>query len=183
MKKVLRQWKRRRLTISGKISVYKSLASSMLTHILLSLPNPSQELLEEYDKMTADYQNLGFFFLEYPYSLGGLQLHNLLRFSNSLETTWLRRIMATDSGWTTFALAYEIDKCWTLGNGLAEQKKNTIVNTFWKDVITSIIDLRKELRPLTDLDFLCWPLWYDPTIRLPIIKKLQRNNVCMVSDL
>ena len=55
MKNVLRQWKRRRLTISGKISVYKSLASSMLTHILLSLPNPSHELLEEYDKMTVDF--------------------------------------------------------------------------------------------------------------------------------
>ena len=106
--------------------------------------------------------------------MGGLQLHNLLRFSNSLKTTWLRRIIATDSGWTTFALAYEIDKCWTFGNDFAEQKKNTIVNTFWKDVIISIIDLRKELRPLTDLDYLCWPLWYDNIIRLPIIKKLQR---------
>ena len=91
--------------------------------------------------------------------------------------------MATDSGWTTFALAYEIDKCWTFGNDFAEKKKNTIVNTFGKDVIISIIDLRKELRPLTDLDYLCWPLWYDHVIRLPIIKKLQRNNVCMVSDL
>ena len=50
-------------------------------------------------------------------------------------------------------------------------------------MIISIIDLRKELRPLTDLDYLCWPLWYDHVIRLPIIKKLQRNNVCMVSDL
>ena len=27
----------------------------MLTHILLSLPNPYQELLEEYDKMTVDF--------------------------------------------------------------------------------------------------------------------------------
>ena len=155
MKKVLRQWKRRRLTISGKISVYKSLASSMLTHILLSLPNQSQELLEEYDKMTADFlwggkpPKFRKEILEYPYSLGGLQLHDLLRFSNSLKTTSLRRIMATDSGWTTFALAYGIDECWTFGNDFAEQKKkNTIVNTFWKDVITSIIDLRKELRQI-----------------------------------
>ena len=115
MKKVLRQWKRRRLTISGKISVYKSLASSMLTHILLSHPNPSQELLEEYEKMTADFlwggkpPKFRKEILEYPYALGGLQLHNLLRFSSSLKTTWLRRRMATDSGWTTFALAYHID--------------------------------------------------------------------------
>ena len=55
MKKVLRQWKRRKLTISGKISVFKSLVSSMLTHILLSLPNPSLEFSEEYEKMLTGF--------------------------------------------------------------------------------------------------------------------------------
>ena len=48
--------------------------------------------------------------LEYPYDLGGLQLHNLQRFSSSLKIIWLRRIIATDSSWTTFAISYEIDK-------------------------------------------------------------------------
>ena len=42
MKKVLRQWKRRKLAVNGKIVVFKSLISSMITHILLSLPIPSQ---------------------------------------------------------------------------------------------------------------------------------------------
>ena len=51
MKKVLRQWKRRKLTLSGKISVFKSLVSSMITHILLSLPNLSQIFIDEYDEM------------------------------------------------------------------------------------------------------------------------------------
>ena len=55
MKKVLRQWKRRRLTLNGKISVFKSLTSSMITHILLSLPDPSSTLLEEFKKMTKDF--------------------------------------------------------------------------------------------------------------------------------
>ena len=36
----------------------------------------------------------------------------------------------TDSGWTTFAYAYEIDKCWLYGSNVLENKKNTIVNTF-----------------------------------------------------
>ena len=121
--------------------------------------------------------------LEYPYDLGGLQLHNLHRFSSSLKTTWLRRIISTDSGWTTFAVAYEIDKCWIFGNDFTEQKKNTITNAFWKDVILSIIELRNNLRPKTDLDYLCWPLWYDQVVKLPIIKKLQKRNVCLVSDL
>ena len=79
----------------------------MITHILLSLPNP---------KFRREI-------LEYPYDLGGLQLHNLERFSSSHKITLLRRRISTDSGWTTFALAYEIDKCWMFGNDFTETKK------------------------------------------------------------
>ena len=121
--------------------------------------------------------------LEYPYNLGGLQLHNFKRFSSSLKTTWLRRIIMTNSGWTTFALAYEIDKCWLYGNNFLEKKKNSITNTFWKDVVQSMYDLRVIRGPLTDLEYLSWPLWHHQVIKLPEIKKLQKCNVCMVSDL
>ena len=190
MKKVLRERKRGKLTISGKISVFTSLVFSMITHILLSLPNASQTFIDEYEKMAKDFFMGGRKppkfrkeILEYPYDLGGLQLYNLNIFSSSLKTTWLRRLISTNSGWTTFALAYEIDKCWIFGNYFLELKKNTIINTFWKEVVQSIIDLRKEVRPITDLDYLSWPLWYDQVIKLPLIKKLQCENVCLVSDL
>ena len=188
MKKFLRQWKRRKLTLSGKISVFKSLISSMITHILLSLPNPSQVFIREYDKICKDFlwgekpPKFRREILEYPQELGGLQLHNLERFSLSLKATWLRRIIFTDSSWTVFPLAYEIDRCWIFGQEFTEEKRNTVRNILWKDVINSIIELRKELRPKNDLDFLSWPLWYDQNINLPIIKKLQRKNVDMVSD-
>ena len=189
MKKVLRQWKRRKLTISGRISVFKSLVSSMLTHILLSLPNPSLELSEEYEKMLTGFlwggkpAKFRREILEYPYDLGGLQLHNLQRFSSSLKITWLRRIIATDCSWTTFAISYEIDKCWNFGNDFAKQKKNTMINIFWKDVVQSIINLREYSKPKTDLDYLCWPLWYDQYIKLPLLQKLKKKNVCIVADL
>ena len=51
VKKVLRKWKRKNRTISGKDSVIKSLVSSMITLILLSLPNPSREYIEQYNNM------------------------------------------------------------------------------------------------------------------------------------
>ena len=144
MKKVLRQWKRRKLTTNGKNSVFKSLVSSMITHILLSLPNLSQAFIKEYDKMCRDFlwgekpPKFRGEILEYPYDLGGLQLHNLESFSSSLKTTWLRRVISTDSSWTTFALAYEIDKCWMFGNVFTKTKRNSIRNIFWKDVISQL---------------------------------------------
>ena len=123
----------------------------MITHILLSLPDPSPTLLEELEKMTNDFlwgmkpPKFRKEILEYPHELGGLQLHNPKRFSTSLKLTWLRKIISTDSGWTNFALAYEIDKCWMYGNEFTAQKINTTTNRFWKDIIQSIIDLRKVL--------------------------------------
>ena len=54
---------------------------------------------------------------------------------------------------------------------------------FWRDVMDSITILRAEIRPMKDLDYLCWPLWYDQNLNLPLIKKLQKKNVDMVSDI
>ena len=90
--------------------------------------------------------------LEYPHSLAGLQLHDLKRFSLSLKNTWLKRIVVTDSGWTTFTLAYEKDKCWLYGSNFLEKKKNSITNLFWKEVAQSMYDLRMLMRPVTDYD-------------------------------
>ena len=164
-----------------KNSVFKSLISSMITHILLSLPNLSQIFIEEYEEMAKDFLGGGKppkfrrEILEYPYDLGGLQLHNLKRFSSSLKSTWLRRVIKTNSGWTTFAMAYEIDKCWLYGNIFLETKANNIDNRFWKDVVLSISDLRRGNIPVADLDYLSWPLWQDQAINLPNIKKLQKK--------
>ena len=189
MKKTLRQWKRRHLTINGKISVFKSLISSMITHILLSLPSPSQEFIYEYENILKDFLWGGKppkyrrEILEYPNNLGGLQLHNLQRFSMSLKMTWLRRLLLSDSGWTTFALTHEIDKCWLYGDKYLEKKKNTIKNAFWKEVVTSMYDLRKIMKPITDYDYLSWPLWDDNLVRLPDINKLKVCGVNVVADL
>ena len=161
----------------------------MITHILLSLPNPSQAFIKEYEKICKDFlwgeKNPKFRkeILEYPYEMGGLQLHNLERFSSSLKTTWLKRVISTDSSWTVFPLAYEIDKCWLFGNEFIELKRDKVQNMFWRDVMDSITILRAEIRPMKDLDYLCWPLWYDQNLNLPLIKKLQKKNVDMVSDI
>ena len=46
----------------------------------------------------------------------------------------------------------------------------------------SITLLRAEIRPTKDLDYLCWPLWFDQNLNLPLIQKLQNKNVNMISD-
>ena len=47
VKKLIRIWHARNLTAYGKITIIKSLLMSKFTHMLLSLPSPSKELLDE----------------------------------------------------------------------------------------------------------------------------------------
>ena len=49
----------------------------------------------------------------------------------------------SDSGWTTIALTHEIDKCWLYGDNY-----NTIKNAFWREVVQSMYELRKVMKPI-----------------------------------
>ena len=99
----------------------------------------------------------------------------------SLKTTWLRRIVVSYSGWMTFALAHEIDKCWLYGDNYLEKKENTIKISVWREVAQSMYYLRHIMKPTTD--YLTWPIWHDKTLRLPEIKRLKVRGVNVVVDL
>ena len=84
MKKILRQWKRRKLTLNGKISVFKSLVYSMIIHILLSLPNPTREFINEYDKICKDF----FYGEKNPRNLGKKYWSIHMNWVGYSYTTW-----------------------------------------------------------------------------------------------
>ena len=48
---LIKTWSKRKLTLPGKITIIKSLALSKLTHLLISLPNPPDNLLKSLDKL------------------------------------------------------------------------------------------------------------------------------------
>ena len=44
-------------------------------------------------------------------------------------------------------------------------------------------ELRKVMKPISDYDYLSWPLWEDKVMGLPEIKKLKMCGVSVVADL
>ena len=50
IKKILNQWKRRKLTPIGKVTVIKTLIVPKLNHLILTLPNPSLEIIKLFEK-------------------------------------------------------------------------------------------------------------------------------------
>ena len=90
IEKLIRTWSTRVLTPHAKVARVKSLLTSKITHILLSLPSPSSDIfgiLETlflnfiWDNTPAKFNKI---ILEAEVKDGGLKLHNLSLFDQAL---------------------------------------------------------------------------------------------------
>jgi hypothetical protein len=99
MQQLLGAWKKRKLTLLGKIAVIKSLAVSKFTHLFLALPNPPTHLLKRLVKLLYKYlwndgnDRIKRNVITKPYKEGGLQMINLEVFIQALKISWLRKII------------------------------------------------------------------------------------------
>ena len=90
IEKLIITWSTRLLTPHAKVAIVKSLLTSKITHILLSLPSPSSDIfriLETlflnfiWDNTPAKFNKI---ILEAEVKDGGLKLHNLSLFDQAL---------------------------------------------------------------------------------------------------
>jgi hypothetical protein len=51
MKQLIKQWSRRNLTVIGRITVVETLILPLFNHLFLSLPNPSNEIVEKINEL------------------------------------------------------------------------------------------------------------------------------------
>ena len=104
IKNSIKIWRRRFLTPLGKITVIKSLLLPKLTHLLIALPNPDTETLNNINGIFFDFLWNGRAKIKQPvvvkqYFEGGLKMINLMAFAQALKITWLRRILQNESKW------------------------------------------------------------------------------------
>lgn len=55
VKNTLNQWSKRNLSLSGRITIIKSLAVSKFVHLFISLPAPPNELIKELEKLFYNF--------------------------------------------------------------------------------------------------------------------------------
>ena len=78
---------------------------SKITPILLALPCPSKQLLQSIDNVVADFlwnnktPSFRREIIEAEITAGGMKLHNIHRFSQTLKITYLRRIFSDYGIW------------------------------------------------------------------------------------
>ena len=98
MIKEIAQWRRRNLTLIGKITVVKALLISKMVHVLSSLPNPCEQDTKKLNSILFSFiwnngpDKIKRSLIVQDYINGGLKMTDIHSFVLSLKTSWLKRL-------------------------------------------------------------------------------------------
>ena len=93
IKKIIKIWSKRNLTVIGKITVVKTLILPVLNHLIITLPNPTQDILKKVNELiftfiwSSPVHRVKKELLQKEFCKGGLKTINLFFFILALKTT------------------------------------------------------------------------------------------------
>ena len=98
IKNIVKSWRRRILTPLGKITVIKTLLTSQLNHLFMSIPNPNELFIKKLNTLLFKYiwdekpDKIKRDILYQPYNKGGLNMIDVKNFMIALKSSWIRRL-------------------------------------------------------------------------------------------
>ena len=155
IKKILLVWKKRQLTPFGKITVLKTLAISKITHLFLTIPDPSDVFLNQLDKMFFQFlwdwkpSKIHRKIIFKSYENGGLNMLDVRLFLTTMKLSWIKRMFISHSSFqeTTIAIHPILRNLDKVGSEKFNVIHSRIKNMFWKDVMKHCIKLDTRIKP------------------------------------
>jgi hypothetical protein len=105
---LINTWKNRRMPISGKIAIIKSLLIPQLTYYISIMASPSKEQIKEINKKLYNFINNGKRekikrnIIIGDYKDGGYKMIDLESFIKGIKLRWMERLLNTDGVWKTY---------------------------------------------------------------------------------
>ena len=105
IKNLIKIWSFRKLTVLGRITILKTLIISKITYLLISLPNPPKQTIEDLTKIKTKIicenkpEKIKRDILTQDYKYGGIKMPNIYHVITSLKLTWMRRLFLNDTKW------------------------------------------------------------------------------------
>ena len=169
---VIKHWNRRIISTLGRITVLKTILLPKLTHIFMSLPDPSVAKVKYLESLFFKFiwcnkqdkinRKLA---VQHPKD-GGLNMVCIRSFINGLKITWVRRLLNTSNvSWSRFLEVIFPDLregVSTFGNEYLKTIVST-ANPFWSNVFTSLYDLRSIV---DNDDFLVQSVWFNNNVQI-----------------
>ena len=196
IEKLLLAYKRRNLSLLGRVTVIKSLAISKLIHIFSVIDTISTELLTKIEKLFQEFVwNGKKLRTQYCYATksiedGGLCLPNLKILIGALKLTWIKRSTLENGSWQKlFKLNFDDPNLiWNLDPQSILLISKTSKNQFWKCTLHEWCEYLKHDENINDIytikQFTLWNSYY--LVNTNIIKKKEqflRNGLVKIDDL
>lgn len=193
------QWKRRSLTLIGKITVVKTLLMSKLVHIFSALPNPPKDIITEINNILFKFvwndrpDKIKRSRLVQNYDRGGLKMVDLTSFIKSLKITWLKRLYWAKSNtlWANVAREelYPIENLVCFGANKLRKIAKSKNNLFWRDVIDAWADFCVCLHNLSSEkdteQILTEKIWFSDYTKFTMatVKQWDKKGLRFIADL
>ena len=178
IKSCLNNWKLRRLTLLGKITVIKSLAASQLVYILAPLKT-NQKAIEEIDRLFYDFlwsgrgDKIKRNTMIRDYSEGGLKMLDIASFNKALKIVWIKKYLDKEnySKWKIFVdleLQNKGGAIFLTGNLNKKDLDNYYVfnDPFIKEIIEIWSDVNYERQITSKQQLQSQSLWHNSLIRI-----------------
>ena len=180
------------------MTVVKTLLLPKFTHLFISLPKPKDETLKEIETIFYKYiwsnkpdriarktliQNIEF---------GGCRMIKLEIYIKSLKLTWIRRIIKNKDTVKWIQLfadssSVDLDLLLKTGDDYILRKINHMTNSFWKETLQYLHELRSQLLKKDKDDILNKPLFYNSDIKIDgrtlFYKKWFERGILLIKDL
>ena len=189
-------WKKRNLTVLGKITVVKTILLSKLAHLFISLPSPSKVYIKALETIFYNYiwgsktDRVSRNQLVKDYKEGGCRMVHIDSFIKSLKLSWIRRIFYCEASWKSLFFAmYKTDqnKLGSFGNYYPIKLINNLKNDFWKETLLTYSELQSAFICDKNQYILSSSLWYNDNIKIddtPVFfMNLYEKGVKFISDL
>ena len=186
--KLIITWSGRNITPIGKIAIIKSLLISKSTHILFSLPTPSDDTITSLENLIKNFiwknkpPKFRLDILEATYRAGGLIMTNLKTSDTALKVSWLKRLKNEDDGWEEFPRTFNIHKIILFGDRYHVHLLKLTKNKFWRDVINASKMLLKRLANI-ETNASNIPIWFISGINIVYRKTWLQKGYTWVSDI
>ena len=188
----MKNWKRRYITVRGKITLIKTLMLPKLTHILVSLPKPPNSFFKRLKTMMFHFiwggkvDRLQRLSVCKPYIEGGLAMVELDTYVDALKATWVRREIQPTHSWTSLFQDTVSDGkfIWEMnGDSLANLAKK-ISNPFWAEVLRAFANVSRGI-DIDVADMSRCSLWYSDKTKhkTTCIDAWRRKGLCYLSDI
>ena len=173
VRNVLSCWKYRRLTLTGKIIVLKSLVASQLVYVLSPL-HTNAKVIKEVNKLFFSFlwngrgDKIKRDIIINDYSNGGLKMIDIQSFTKSLKATWIKKYLdeGNQGKWKYFFFDLELQRH---GGSIVltsnVNKKDTIENLKIKNCFIWA-EVNFEDHIMSEKQFLEQMLWYNSLVRI-----------------